>query len=375
MAIQIVAGEPLRIHLPYLDPNGDPILGATFTVAFSQRPDGQSFPVDITEQGNGVYLVEGQTEVGDPGGEWYVLVQSPDGAQYDYTWDVNAIRPPVVYVQADRGAGHTRQKIRQIVASELGDLVLATATKNGTESTIFDAYNLALEVRHYNGMEVLCTDGHPANIGRTGTVTTSSQADQSVNFIPPFPMPTTIGDTFEMYNRRGTGWRVTQYNAAINAAISRAGDEHFTIPHTMEADTFDRHDGRITIPLDFSHFSGVEWRTRRGETRQLLPNFYTFDRFSRSVVVKGRYLREMSGVTPVIRGYIPPPLLEQDDHQTSIPLEWLIVEVKAELQNHDVSTGSTQGARDRLFYLDRQGADGRRQAIITTYAPNTRKLE
>lgn len=50
--------------------------------------------------------------------------------------------------------------------------------------------------------------------------------------------------------------RVHQYNAAINQAIVRAGDEHAPLPHTVT--TVDHDSEYVMIPLEFSHFAGVQ---------------------------------------------------------------------------------------------------------------------
>lgn len=99
------------------------------------------------------------------------------------------------------------------------------------------------------------------------------------------------------------------------------------------------------------------------------------DRFTRTVTISGNARRAFHGPQSVtVTGYVRPAPLHDDHHRTSIPLEWLIVEVKAELESHDVTTGMTQGMRDRLYNLDRGAADGRRISIIGTRAPNTIRL-
>ncbi|HWV22978.1 MAG TPA: hypothetical protein VNZ58_02220 [Thermomicrobiales bacterium] len=83
MAIQITAGEPIRswfAHRP----------GRTMTVAYTERSDGTHFDdtLTLTDLGNGVYRLDGDTSTDDPHGEWYVLVEADDGTRFDQHFDV-----------------------------------------------------------------------------------------------------------------------------------------------------------------------------------------------------------------------------------------------------------------------------------------------
>jgi hypothetical protein len=377
MAIQVTAGEPLQTFITYVYPDDTPIVGATFSVESALRSDGTSFAGDVIvqEKGNGIYTVTAPTTVTDPPGTWHLVIESDlDDSLFSETFDITNVRPAVTVVQPIYRGGISRRDLRRMVAQELGDLILVTATAQGTESSIVDNINLTLENRHYNGMQIRCTVAADArNVQRTATVTVSSQDSRSVNFIPPFPMPTMPGDEFEFTNFRGTGWRPVEYDNAINAAIRRASDEHFTIPYSETlADAYRRRD-EVAIPDGMIYFNGVSYTDRRGNKKRVVPTGYSVDRYARTVELKGDYQSRANGASITIHGEIEAPLLEEDHHQTPIPVEWILTEVKAILQNKAVSQGSGQN-RDRLFYMDRQGADQRRSLIIPSRAPNTIKL-
>lgn len=377
MAIQVVAGEPLHTYIPYTYPDDTPIIGATFSVDTALRPDGTSFAdrVVVVERGNGIYDISAPTDVTDIAGEYLLVMQSDlDGSLFKELFDVSTMRPSVTVVQPIYRGGISRRDLRRMVAQELGDLVLVTATAQGTESSIVDNVNLTLENRHYNGMEIRCTVAMDArNVGKTATVTVSSQDSRSVNFIPPFPMPTMPTDEFEFTNFRGMGWRSVEYDNAINSAIRRASDEHFTIPYSAQIETPYRRRDEVQIPGEFTYFNGVSYTDRRGNKKRIGPTGYNVDRYARTVELKGDYQSKANGAYITVHGEIESPLLEEDHHKTPIPVEWILTEVKAILQNKAVSQGSGQN-RDRLFYMDRQGADQRRSLIIPSRAPNTIKL-
>jgi len=52
----------------------------------------------------------------------------------------------------------------------------------------------------------------------------------------------------------------------------------------------------------------------------------------------------------------------------------VVHEAAAILLQHDVSMGITQGERDRMLAMERQGADGRRSMVIRSFPPGTVKL-
>lgn len=377
MAIEVVAGNPLVSFLNHLGPGGVPITGETFTVVHALAPDGTSFPVEVAEIGEGTYRIRAETTREWATGTYYVLVQASSGDRYDETFDVRRTETPTVVQQAILGRGSSRAEIRRAVAAELGDLVLVTATADGTESSIIDTVNLARESRHFDGMQVLCTGGDGSNVGRVATVSASSGEYRSITVVPPFPAKVLAGDTFELVNRRGMGWTIDQYHRAINVAIQRAGEEHAVVPYSEEVvERIDWREPALVIPEAFAYFSGVTVTDGTGRTRKLPPKDVRVDRFARTVAIGGASRRRFFGYTAArIEGYVRPAPLTEDTHRTTVQLEWLIVEVKAELESHDLSTGVSQGSRDRLYNLDRGGADARRIGIIGTRAPNTIRLE
>ena len=377
MAIPMMVGQPLLSHITYLDANSQPVVGATFDVVTAHRPDGSTFSVTITEEGNGVYVIGGTTSTNDVPGMWYLLVRgSIDNAYFEETWDVRRLETPTIITQEIQGAGSSRAEIRRAVAAELGDLVVATASKDGERDTVFDEIHLARESRHFDGMQIMCVTGSPVNIGKIARVTASSGENRSVTFTPAFPDKVLTGDTFEMVNRRGMGWTFDQYNRAINTAIQRAGEEHAVIPYSDDiTDPVSFRNPVVGIPEAFEYFSGITITDRHGRIRKVPPTDYEIDRHGMTVMLRGATRRRFATPQTIrMHGYVRPGPLLEDTHRTTLPLEWLIWEIKAELESYDVTTGMPNGMRDRLYNMDRQGADGRRISVIGTRAPNTVKL-
>lgn len=374
MAIKGIAGETLRTYINYLLPNNEPILGATFTTVVARRPDDTVFDYTLSEIGDGAYEVVVPTIPTDPAGEWLLVVEAElDGTRFEEVFDIQAVHVPQFVPQPAQQSGASRAELRRAIAASLGDLTQVTATENKEQGTIVDNVNLAQPLNAFNGMQIICTySAWPQNIGHIATVMSNNPADRNINIEPPLPQISMQGDTFELYNYRGNGWRVDQYNGAINQAITRAGDEHSPLPYDVTI----AHDGEyLTIPPEFSHFSGVYATDRSGNRKKVPPANVHVERSTRELSLSGRYSYK-GGQYRTLRivGSRRPDQLLTDDARTHIPFDWIVFEASAILLGNDVSMGITQGERDRMLAMQRQGADGRRSMVIRSFPPGTIKL-
>lgn len=100
------------------------------------------------------------------------------------------------------------------------------------------------------------------------------------------------------------------------------------------------------------------------------------DRTTRELSLSGSYSYK-GGQYRTLRiiGFRRPDQLLTDDARTHIAFDWLVHEAQSILLGYDVSMGVTQGERDRLLAMNKQGADGRRPMIVRSFPPNTIKLE
>lgn len=271
--------------------------------------------------------------------------------------------------------GTTRRDIRRAVARMMGDYFEATDASGGQTSQFHDPYALARESSFFKGMQILFSNTGSPHYGKVATVTASDGVGRVIYFEPPLETPTLPGETIELYNFRGRGTTIAQYNATINAAISAARQQHALVPYREELTTpFMRTSPYIDIPQAFVSFSGVETVDRSGYRQHLKPGEYTVDRFSRSIEVRGRARDRLHGLTMTVRGYVMPALLDDDDDRTSIDLEWLYSEAKAQLLERMVASSLPVSSQDRLFLQERESADGKRSMIINHVVPNTIRL-
>lgn len=371
-----VAGEKIRLPIHHYDTNNQPITGASFTVLVANRPDDSTFDVEFREIGDGVYEALAHTSTSAPEGEWFLLVEADNGFRYEGTLDVTGVKNQVIQIPSAPQVGASRLQIRRAVASQMGDLVQVIATRDGTEAMVVDSLNLSREYNAFNGMQIYCVDAQaPANIGQLATIASNNPDARSVNFNPEFPQITKAGDIFDLYNLRDNGWRYDEYNQAINDAIMRGGEENARIPiNTILDAPFNRSFNLIEIPLPFTYFSGIDIIGRNGMPKKVPPSYYTVDKHTCEITLRGRYLQDAHGKRIRLRGDRSPELLRNDDDRTPVPTEWIVAEAIAILLQADVTHGVQQGSRDRILNMQRSGADGRRPSIINTVSPNTVKL-
>jgi hypothetical protein len=258
----------------------------------------------------------------------------------------------------------------------LSDYHEATDAAGGTTNAFNDPRGLARENNYFKGMQVLFSNPVSPHYNTVATITQSDGPTRTIYFEPPLAVPTIPGEAVELYNFRGRGTLIGQYNGAINDAISQARQQHVLLPHTETVSGFfSRQFPEIVIPSIFVSFARVEATLRNGQTYRLKPSEYRVDRMSRTVEVWRSQSRDrLHGMALRLVGYVSPGLLNTDDDRTTMDLEWLYNEVKAQLLERMVASGMPVTGQDRLFLQERNEASGKRALIINRAMPNTIRL-
>ncbi len=87
-----LAGDTLTEHITLINPDGTPILGATFPAEdrVSVDPNGAPFPATVTELGQGLYRVDYTTPRNAAAGEWFIKLRADDANRqvFSVRWDV-----------------------------------------------------------------------------------------------------------------------------------------------------------------------------------------------------------------------------------------------------------------------------------------------
>lgn len=269
-------------------------------------------------------------------------------------------------------AGLSRAQIRQTVARMLNDYYRAQATSDGGTGTFTDVYNLARETDHFKGMEVYFANPLSSHYGHIATVTHSDGPTRTISFEPPLPDSVVQGDVVELYNFKGRGSTITQYNASINDAIAVARELHALVPTVVTGtDPFLLTPGSLAIPDALESFSSVGFAMPDGRSEMARSGSYTVNRFTWTLDFKPRVSAAYHRRYPTFYGYSMAPFMNNETDETSIESEWLFNEVKAQILERLVASGMPIGDQSRIYLQERTEAGGKRPMIITRAMPNT----
>lgn len=303
-----------------------------------------------------------------------VTVTLPDGTVYTPVVGIVEVKDATPLTITRHGTD--RKTIRRSVARMLSDFYEATDPVGGKTNTFTDLVALARESTHFKGMQILFSNPASPHYGSISTVTVSHGPTRTITFEPPLAQPTIPGETIELYNYRGRGTTISQYNAAINDAIGIARQQHYLIPYRVAlTEPFSRTATIIDIPDQFISLSGMSTTERDGHPYRIPPGSYTVDRLGRTVeITRASTVQRLHGLTLTLSGYVMPELLYDDDDTIAIDLDWLYNEVKAALLERMVASGMPIQTADRLFLQERQQAAGKRTLVVTRVVPNTVRL-
>jgi hypothetical protein len=373
-------GDTLRTYARVVHPDNSPNTGLTMIPDVLVGPSGELGleRFSFAETGDGFYEIYVQTYPDDPYGEYELHFHAnnfvdgePENSAFTEDWTLFQQTPTAPGLDSNMGV--PRLEVRQMAAGMLNDYWTGTAATGGEFGAITDPIQFARESSYFNGMQIHFTNPESPNYGRIATVTRSDGPTRTIYFEPPLPHPVVTGDTVDLYNFRSRGTTIDRYNAGINDAIRMARQQHALVPISYTFDTmFARHIPYLMVPRDFVSFYGLETATPDGYFYQVRPRDIRVDRMSRRIEITSRSAAErLHGRYLTVRGYAMPSLLMTDEERTSIDLEWLLNEVKAQVLERLILGGAPVGSQDRLFLQERTEANGKRAVIIAQALPNT----
>lgn len=364
------AGDQIVDYLTHVDANGAAITGATFTVVKALKPDGTTFTPTIAEVGSGVYSVTFTTSADAPG-TWYVSVvdtaTSPD-SYFEQAYDVDPYVSPASSGTASSGS--TRTAIRQRIGDLTGDLVLCTATGNGSTTTFVDSKNLQRDSAILVGRHLYLSSGTSANLGHSARVSDNAKSTGTLTFAPALPSATATGDVGELWNTRETGWTVEQIHRFINYSIDDVAELGAMLATNDPADAFDYNSPVVDLPADWVYFCGVSWQDRLGIWKRVPPANYRVDRINRTVELRNHSRQLADGLSLRLMGATIPGALSSDSDVTNVNAEWLAYQTIAKLALQSSERQADPGQRERKAQFWQDLADQRR-AINGIRPPGT----
>ena len=260
------------------------------------------------------------------------------------------------------------------VANAHQDLKMATADRVGSVSadsaTFSSTMDLLEEDDYYRGAEVYFTSG--LNTGQTRRIYGSDYETQTITIIPTLVNVPQVGDTIEIYNRRGFGRTRGEYKQVINRAIREATGNYME-PIYAEPGDLDGT-GYVELPADFVSICGISYWDNTLESfvaikRAVKPGrngWWVHPGTDRLLVLSDYWREGTRDLAYALHGFKNPDQLTTDASTTDLDPEWLVETAGGIIQmsnrNNDQNLAPGQYMRNR--------ADAVRSKMVTTQQPN-----
>lgn len=217
--------------------------------------------------------------------------------------------------------------MRRIVGNLLGDVTPLTATVAGTTTTFIDTISLSSNIESPRNRDIVFTAGSGDN--NIGLIRRITNYDLSAGYVvfDAIPDPTPQNSYAEMYNFRGKGWRITEYDQAMDqACLETRGIYKEKVVYDVALN--DITDNAIDANDAFNYVSSLDYLDY-GTTYVPIPA-------ARNATGKGWWIQDeavvLTGYDHVlagavdgtfrVTGYIDALPITSND-STNIPPEWL----------------------------------------------------
>jgi hypothetical protein len=284
--------------------------------------------VAITEIGGGVYAL---SFVPSAAGQWSLRAVYDGDTYGPSTFDVDAQGSVGITPTPVTGGTSLSQLVRRL-GYRLGDVIVCTATADGTANQFYDEVNLRRANSSYRSWQAyVVSAGVPGNVGALRFVQGSDQASGSITVQPALPAGIFMqGDVVDLHGSAGTGWTVTEKIAALNDAILQAATMGGIEIVADAADLFDRDDPLVTVPAQFRFVHNVEWLDSEGLGRTIpyakargKPGWYA-NKATGQIELVGGYREEADGAYLRFWGHGDHVALTDADDATLVNPTWLV---------------------------------------------------
>jgi hypothetical protein len=335
-------GDIVRDYITAIDEDYTGLTGITWQVLDAIAPDGNTFPLDITELGDGLYRV---SFLADQVGDYYWRVISENADPISEFDSVVTIGPFSLYGAATglAATGVNLLTLIQMAASDLGDFLELTATQDGAAdgSSFVDERQLStIPPATLRGSAFLGISPASVNYGQERRIFDSSEESTLLSFKPTFPGPFLTGEVGWVTNLHSKGFWKTQYITAINNAILKANPRHLIPVSYTYPDTFASNDPLIPLPQHITHvyaltaYNGIGqiWDLPFSHEGAVYGEGWSFDQSSGSICIGGMWIPTLQGWNILIKGYGRPATLVNLEDYTSIDPAWIVPEAASRLR-------------------------------------------
>jgi hypothetical protein len=193
----------------------------------------------------------------------------------------------------------------------------------------------------------------------------SSLAARSLTFFEDLPAITAAGDDVELYNERGTGWSVSEYNDVINQVVIDAPNTYAHATLDIVGD-FDRDSPEVAIPASLVYVTGLlyedseeRWNTVERANRSNGEG-WVVDHGNLLLRVGGRVRSSLDGRSLRVTGLTRPSAMTTDASTTTADPAWVVAQCCFELMLSAIERNPDFERRSLLFA---QEAERRRPLV------------
>lgn len=376
-------GDVLEYDIYVVGTAHQPLVGESPILTDGHGPT-EAHGFHISELGGGYYRIT--SNPADEAGAYGVVAQfrtdpdtDPDFQRLSVTWDVDPIPAGQdLTILLEQAQGTSLGELRRRVARAIRDYRKGVATSAGSKSTFSDIFNLVNNTDFFRGAEIICTAGHPDNIGKKRKVVSSNFEGGTITFVPELPQPTQVGDQFDIFHFIRNGFGVQEYDDAINDAINAGFPGNRVAVAVRPLDAFNSTQGYIDIPSTLYALYDVTYEVpgRTWQDWESLTRSNQGGQVGWGVDIPQRrlYFGAFGGLindrSLVLYGYAHPAPLVNDDDLTMTDPEWLVEQALGVLlqSSMDQSTFAFGQARQNR-------ADQLRSKMVTPAQPSTIYLE
>lgn len=246
--------------------------------------------------------------------------------------------------------GTTRATLRRSIGRLCGDLIVLTATGNGSTTTFVDAERGVIPDDALIGRQAFYASGTANNLYTTRRVSDNVESTGTITVATAWSSSSATNDVLELYSSRSISPTPDEIHDKINDCIRAVADENLTIVDSTDA-TFDADDPYVELPSTWIGVIGAQWQDSLSEWHdipkadwQLHKNLGTYGK----VEIKNTPRWSADAKQIHLVGVTPASTLSSDTSTTAISPDWIIKQAAGELL--------IQGAR---AYEDTGGAERR----------------
>lgn len=263
--------------------------------------------------------------------------------------------------------GTSRATLRRAIGRLCGDLIVATATAAGTDTTVVDTTNLVAGDDALVGRQAYPVSGTAGNVGETRRVSANAEATGTVTVSVAWPAATAAGDVVELYASRSVSPTPEEIHDKINDVIRAVADVNLILTEDTPA-TFDAADPYLDVPSGWVGFVKAMWQDALGIWHDVPKATATLHRFlgaAGQVELTGEARWLADGREVMLVGVSPASELASDSATTTINPDWIVKQCAGELLIQNARTYEDPVGAERRGNLWLQQASASVPRVMT----------